>query len=554
MSLSPSASLPLISVIIPCYNHGRFLSKAIDSVLKQSYRHHEIIVVDDGSTDDTKVVAGRYAEVKYIYQFNQGLSAARNTGIDNSTGQYLVFLDSDDWLFDDALQINLQYLLQKKEAGFVSGAYTVLSDRGSAEIKKSVEEDHYCNLLRGNYISMHAAVMYQRRVFNNLRYDTTLRACEDYDIYLKIARKETVIIHHTRQIAVYYHHDSNMSGNMPVMLESALKVLSRQKEFLKNETEKECLRQGMEHWKNHYSLNIYSKLVQVPASNNNKNREQEVSALRTHQRNLYYKYRLVKVLSPIRQVIFKIGPPFILRWIHKAGLYKRFVPAPGKINMGDFDRTTPYSDHFGYDRGGPVDRYYIENFLQKQAHHVHGRVLEIGDNEYTLKYGGSKVDKSDILHVEEGNAKATIVGDLSNAPQLPDNCFDCIILTQTLHLIYEYKEALRTCYRILKPGGVLLMTVPGISHIDQGEWKNKWLWSFTESSIIKLFEETFLGADSSVEVFGNVLVATAFLYGLGLPELKKEQMDKVDEHYQVIITVSAKKPAYHTPASGTLYQ
>ncbi len=553
MSFSLSASLPLISVIIPCYNHGRFLSKAINSVLRQSYRQHEIVVVDDGSSDDTKAVAGRYADVKYIYQTNQGLSAARNTGIDNSTGQYLVFLDSDDWLYDDALQINLQYLLQKKEAGFVSGAYTVLSNGVSAEIKRPVEENHYCNLLRGNYISMHATVMYQRRVFNKLRYDTTLKACEDYDIYLKIARKETVI-HHTRQIAVYYHHDSNMSGNMPVMLESALKVLSGQEKSLKNETEKECLRQGIEHWKNHYTLNIYSKLVQVPALSSNKTREQEVNALWNHQRRLYYKYRLVSVLNPIRQVIIKIGPPFIIRWIHKAGLYKRFVPAPGKINMGDFGRTTPYSDHFGYDRGGPVDRYYIENFLQKHTHHVHGRVLEVGDNEYTLRYGGAKVEKSDILHVEEGNPKATFVGDLSNAPWLPDNSFDCIILTQTLHLIYEYKEALRTCYRVLKPGGVLLMTVPGISHIDQGEWKKKWLWSFTESSIIKLFEETFPGAESSVEVFGNVLVATAFLYGLGLPELKKEQMDQVDEHYQVIITVSAIKPAHYKPASGTLYQ
>jgi hypothetical protein len=117
------------------------------------------------------------------------------------------------------------------------------------------------------------------------------------------------------------------------------------------------------------------------------------------------------------------------------------------------------------------------------------------------------------------------------------------VLTQTLHLIYNYKEALRTCYRVLKPGGALLMTVPGISHIDQGEWKKIWLWSFTESSITMLMEETFPGAKTDINTFGNVLVASAFLYGMGMTELKKAQMDEKDSHYQVIITTAAIKGA-----------
>jgi hypothetical protein len=96
---------------------------------------------------------------------------------------------------------------------------------------------------------------------------------------------------------------------------------------------------------------------------------------------------------------------------------------------------------------------------------------------------------------------------------------------------------------VLKPGGVLLMTVPGISHIDQGEWKKIWLWSFTESSMTKLMDETFPASKVSIETFGNVLVASAFLYGMGMPELKKEQMDFKDDHYQVIITIAAHKPA-----------
>jgi SAM-dependent methyltransferase len=210
--------------------------------------------------------------------------------------------------------------------------------------------------------------------------------------------------------------------------------------------------------------------------------------------------------------------------------------------MGDFNRTRPYSKEFGYDRGGPVDRYYIENFLQQQSSFIHGRVLEIGDNEYTLRFGGSRVTQSDILHVDANNAKATFIGDLTHAPQIPDNSFDCIVLTQTLHLIYDYRKALETCYRILKPGGRLLLTVPGISHIDYGEWGDNWLWSFTKNAVTKVLAEVFPPAQTTVTCFGNVLVATAFLYGIGLPELKKEQMDEHDEHYQVIITATATKP------------
>jgi len=534
----------LVSVIIPCYNHGRFLAESIDSVLSQHGVNTEIIVVDDGSADDTRIVAELYPAVKYVYQNNQGLSAARNTGIELCTGNYLVFLDADDWLFPGALAISLHHLCKNAQAAFVSGGHRKINKRQILEeVKMPVEDNHYLHLLQGNYIGMHATVMYRRFVFNIFRFDVSLKACEDYDIYLKIARRYPVI-HHQELIAGYRIHGTNMSGNIPLMLDNVLMVLERQRKDLVNEAEQAALITGFSVWKEYYSERLYDKLRYTSRNSGDKISKSELNTLWHHHKPRYIKLIIQNPVMAFKSSVKKIIPDFILRIFYKAGLYKNFIPAPGKINMGDFNRTTPYSHQFGYDRGGPVDRYYIENFLQKQAHHIHGRVLEIGDNEYTLKYGGSKVEKSDVLHIEEGNAKATFVGDLSNAPQLPDNSFDCIVLTQTLHLIYEYKEALRTCYRVLKPGGVLLITVPGISHIDQGEWKKIWLWSFTESSITKLLEDTFPGAERSVEIFGNVLVATAFLYGIGLPELKKEQMDQVDEHYQVIITVSAIKPAH----------
>src|SRR4051812_30982953 len=125
--VTPPIIAPLISVIIPCYNHGSYLAEAIDSILTQTYQYFEIIVVDDGSTDNTRAVAESYKAVKYVYRNNKGLSAARNTGIDHSNGEYLVFLDADDWLFPNALSINSNCLQQNKEAAFVAGGHIKLN-------------------------------------------------------------------------------------------------------------------------------------------------------------------------------------------------------------------------------------------------------------------------------------------------------------------------------------------------------------------------------------------------------------------------------------------
>jgi SAM-dependent methyltransferase len=223
-------------------------------------------------------------------------------------------------------------------------------------------------------------------------------------------------------------------------------------------------------------------------------------------------------------------------------LYKRYkTPPVGSVRFGDLRRVTPVSTCFGYDRGGPVDRYYIDKFLAKNRADIKGRVLEIGDNTYTIHYGGRQVTQSDVLHVNENNAAATFVGDLTDAPHVPSDAFDCVIITQTFHLIYDVKAALRTCYRVLKPGGVLLATVPGISNVDYEEWGSIWMWAFTKRSAQLMLEETFPDATQEIRSEGNVLVASAFLYGLGVGELTKTELETNDPHYQVIITMRAVK-------------
>lgn len=242
MPLSAYKNLPLVSVIIPCYNHGSYLSEAIKSIWQQDYLPVEIIVVDDGSTDNTKQVTENCKGVLYIYQQNQGLSAARNTGIKNSQGELLIFLDADDWLLPGAVVSNATQLLKNEKLAFVSGAHdkVFVKEKLVKEDITEVDNDHYCNFLKGNYIGMHATVMYRRWIFDKMLFDTSLKMCEDYDLYLRIAKKYPVA-HHTQKIAAYRLHTENMSNNIPKMLSAVITVLLRQKNNLASLSEKKLL-------------------------------------------------------------------------------------------------------------------------------------------------------------------------------------------------------------------------------------------------------------------------------------------------------------------------
>jgi SAM-dependent methyltransferase len=207
----------------------------------------------------------------------------------------------------------------------------------------------------------------------------------------------------------------------------------------------------------------------------------------------------------------------------------------------------PIGEVFGLKRGQSLDlcldRYYVERFLEQHAADIHGRVLEIGDNTYTHRFGGSRVRQSDVLHAAPGNPEATLVADLTCADHLAANAFDCIILTQTLQYIYDVRAALRTLHRLLKPAGVLLATCPGISQMsrrDAEQWGE--YWRFTTFSARRLFAEVFPETAISVQAHGNVLVALAFLHGLLVTELRRAELEYHDPDYEVLITVRAQKP------------
>jgi SAM-dependent methyltransferase len=225
------------------------------------------------------------------------------------------------------------------------------------------------------------------------------------------------------------------------------------------------------------------------------------------------------------------------RWLRK-----RFGRPEGPASVfTQPSRLYPVSREWGFDRGGPIDRYYIENFLQTHASDVRGQVLEICDDAYTRRFGGDRVESSDILDVNRDNPRATIVADLARADQIPSSRFDCVILTQTLHVIYETRAVIEALHRILKPGGVLLATFPGITKISWSELPGSWYWGFTSNSARRLFGEVFSPADVTIESFGNVLTASAFLYGFSHRELSREQLDYRDPEVDLLIAVRAVK-------------
>jgi hypothetical protein len=204
----------------------------------------------------------------------------------------------------------------------------------------------------------------------------------------------------------------------------------------------------------------------------------------------------------------------------------------------------PVSRTFGLDRGTPIDRYYIESFLERNHQAVRGRVLEIGDSKYTRRFGADRVTRSDVLHAVGGNPRATLVGDLCSGSGVPRGEFDCIILTQVLPFILDVGSAIETCCRALTPGGVVLATVPGISQIsryDMDRWGD--YWRFTDLSMRCLFGRAFGQANVTVESFGNVLTASCFLQGRALEELEPKHLEYNDRDYQLIITVKAARDA-----------
>jgi SAM-dependent methyltransferase len=253
--------------------------------------------------------------------------------------------------------------------------------------------------------------------------------------------------------------------------------------------------------------------------------------------------QLLSPLTNAKELAKKITPWQTRRWLkqQERRVQHSLLPLRRVPDFGSLRRLRPIAADFGWSRGQCIDRYYIEQFLSENAQDIRGNLLEFQNDSYTKRFGGPRVTKSEVLDLSRSNPQATIVADIACREQLPGLALDCIICTQVLQLVFDMKAALRNLAGLLRTGGVLLLTVPGIGHkvITLNEAED--CWRFTSVSMQRLFEEVFGPGNASVRSYGNILAAIAFLHGLAAEEVTADELDYLDPQFQVTLAVRAVK-------------
>jgi len=534
----------MVSVVMPFLNAAPFIVEAIESVVQQTYDRWELLLIDDGSTDNSVEIVRSFQQrypsrIKLLEtpgQTPRGASAARNRGLGAATGELIGFLDADDVWLPRKLEEQIALLDEHPDVGMLYGrtiywhswaqepaavadyipalgfpAGTVVSPPAllAAALRGDAELPCTCSLI------VRRSVIDQVGGFE----EGFRRVYTDQAFYTKLFVSASVLVadgcwDRYRQ---HPHSSCNTAERTGDLKIEHLRYLDWAGEYLVRRKMR-----GTESW----------WLIQE-------------ERLRLRHPTAYRFARALwrgrkRPIQAVRRVLYQLTPAPVRRRLDMQPPEPARIP-PGRIRFGSLRRTAPVSRQWGWDRGLPIDRYYIVEFLQRYAGDVRGRVLEIGDASYTRRFGGARVAKIDVLHVDAGNPLATIVGNLAEADHIPSNSFDCIILTQTLHLVYDFRAAMGTLYRILAPEGVLLLTVPGISQTTDESWRSSWYWSFTQVSMEKLAGEQFPAEAVQVEVYGNVLSATAFLHGLAAQELSEEELQVRDRDFPVTVALRAIK-------------
>jgi glycosyltransferase involved in cell wall biosynthesis len=541
------STTPLVSVVAIFLNAERFLDEAIRSVIAQTYPHWELLLVDDGSSDHSAGIAGGYAErdpgrVRYLYHpghRNLGMSASRNLGLQNARGDYLALLDADDVWLPEKLERQVGILEAHPDAALLLGAPLYWfgwtgrpEDSGRdyvIDVKVPTDRTYDPPALLLPFLGRAAPtpcpsdVLVRRRAAESVggfeaHFTGVNMVYEDQAFFSKLLLHAPAFVSSQtwdwyRQHPESCYAISKASGGREVARKYYLKWF---RQYLREQ-----------------------RLASGPVWDAV---DAELRAFGFGARVTGAAKRLARATLPAR----------VRSWLGARVSALGGSPATRPVRFGTLRRLAPVSRRFGWDRGGlPVDRYYIEGFLERHARDIAGHVLEVRDDAYTRRFGGSAITQVDVLHPTTDNEKATIVADLTAAEHIPSNTFDCIVLTQVLPFILDVPAAIRTLHRILRPGGVVLATMPGISQIvryDMDRWGD--YWRFTSLSARKAFECGFPGGDVRVQAHGNVLTATAFLQGLSSRELRPDELNYCDPDYEVIITVRAMKAPPRTVEPG----
>lgn len=531
----------LVSVVLIFFNEQRFLPEAVASVFAQTFDSWELLLVDDGSSDESSAMARAYAQahpdrVRYLEHpdhANRGMSATRNLGITSARGQYLSFLDADDVWLPRKLEQQVALIQTHPRAAMVVGLTqwwygwtgTVADARLDFVQRLNVPMDQVVEppalliaFLLDEFASIADILVTRESVMAVGGYEATFRGMyEDQAFHAKICAAYPIYISHQTWYRYRQHPDSCVAQAAAAGAKLAVRGI-----YLA--------------WLDRYLTESGSRHAALQQVLNRELLPYKYPAFGT-VRDAWRRNALA-VKARLRTTFPRLNHA-ASRWRH-AGVW----PPVGLVRMGQLRRTTALSRDRGASRGLPVDRYYIEAFLARHSRDIAGRVLEVGDASNTLRFGGDRVTSVDVLHapVADPGPQVTILDHLETAHTIASDAFDCVILTQTLSSVYDVASVLQTMHRILKPGGVLLATVPGTASTHRsGSERTEQLWSFTRQSMTRLLESHFPGGEIEVESSGNVLAATALLYGMAVEDLQKPELDEHDPEVELIVGVRARK-------------
>ena len=470
-----------------------------------------LIVIASGPerlVERARAIAARHAspstEVVIVAAGSVTPGAARNEGVRRSTGNCFLVVDGSDQLAADYIPIALRALTANPDAVFAAAPGS-LPFVGTASSQPGSEGARIeASALVGGAWSIGPAVI-RRAAFDEVGgFDESLPTFVDWDFLLTLADAGKTGVMSAGSGSRYTEDD--------VRLREALAVSSHlpavRTIFAKHQAT--------------FERHMRAALIQ---------RERTARALFAHERTLLERRgQALADLGKAADEIAEIRPA-----LAQYGLRT--------LDFADLRSTAPVSRFWGSERGVPIDRHYIYEFVKEHGDDVRGHVLEMLDADLTKAYGGDRVQRSDVLDIDPGNTRATVIADLRVAEQLPEDVYDCFILTQTLHLIDDRPAALRTARRVLRPGGVLLVTLPCASMVATEYGRRGDHWRVTEAGARALFEREFDAADLSIQARGNLLVTTAFLHGLCCEDLSPEEFAVDDPAYPLLITVRARKPA-----------
>ena len=495
-----------VAVIVVCHNHGRTLDEALSSVTYQTAQPDEIVILDLDSDDIyTQQALARMERggtcVVRAHDLTAG--AARNLAVRSTASSHLVVLEGNCALPADYLEHASAFLNEHRDVAFVTPPIRATKTGPSLQPLSLVE-----TLAQD---AVHPAAMFCRRAWAAVNgFDERCRGHHALDFWTSLI--ERGLIGRALPVACEIRRLGPRRRETPGGQQAVL----------------------MDELFHRHAGAVNDHAIELLLAKEERLLQEREQHQAIHDRSTALHEELGSLNRQIEEVLHQLG-----------------AVGRARVDLGDLRRTSPISPHWGLDRGLPLDRHYIEAFLDRHRLDIRGRVLEVKDPGYTRMFGDDRVRVSDVIDVDIENPLANIVADLTKADEIAGDAYDCFVLTQTLGVIYDVRAALANAYRLLKPGGVLLCTLPAAGRISyEGPALDGDYWRFTEASIRRLFGEVFPVDAFEVSGFGNVLAGAAFLYGLAPHELTRDELEFTDPFFPIVYGVRAVKPPQRVSLGG----